>query len=386
MSSSFHRRYEGSHLGEKPHISILGSCKVGNFVVTIPLLRLLRNKYPKSIIDFWGSEATSDFEEALCGPGKPLSWRCSWDIKSENQPLKKLSEACNQREKVAGKIDLLINCDGFNPVTQTLASWLNPQFIAGGSLDDSCRNLLPWGSLPNQTFLADNDWDSEEFIIRYKYIFNSNYIAELLCRMAFLNPSADDLSNINLPWKEPNFNVPDILIHCTTARAAKLWPFEYWSTLLESCQKKNILVGLIGAAPSIQASDYHSGNEETQLLINHPNTLIDLRGKTTLIELAGASRIAKAVLSVDAGPMHIAAGVGTPTLAIVGNDKNGVGVSPIRLWLPRSSCIERTISSYTSYKFSENSFKNDDMEEAKKCMSSVHPNQVIDWLTKTLAK
>ena len=384
MSNSFHRRYDGSDLGKKPHIAILGSYKVGNFVVTIPLLRLLRIKYPESIIDFWGSEVTRDFEEALCEPGQPLNWRFSWDIKPEEQPLNKLSEASIQREKSAGPIDLLINCDGFNPLTQTLASWLNPRFIAGGSLDNSCRNLLSWGTLPNQKFLADNDWDSVEFITRYKDIFNSNYIAELLCRMAFLNPSHDDLSNINLPWKKPSFSVPDILIHCTTARAAKLWPFEHWDALLKSCKRQNIKAGLIGAAPSIQETEYHSGNEENKLISNHIGTLIDLRGKTSLIELAGASLIAKAVLSVDAGPMHIAAGVGTPTLAIVGNDKNGIGVSPIRLWLPRNNCIERTISTYTSYKFSANSFKNDDIEEAKKCMSSVAPSQVISWLGKTL--
>ena len=48
------------------------------------------------------------------------------------------------------------------------------------------------------------------------------------------------------------------------------------------------------------------------------------------MELAGACRQAKAVVSVDAGPLHIAAAVGTPTYAIVGNDGNGVGASPVR--------------------------------------------------------
>ena len=33
------QRYDGRDLGTGPHIAVLGSCKVGNFVVTIPLLR-----------------------------------------------------------------------------------------------------------------------------------------------------------------------------------------------------------------------------------------------------------------------------------------------------------------------------------------------------------
>ena len=53
--------------------------------------------------------------------------------------------------------------------------------------------------------------------------------------------------------------------------------------------------------------------------------LIDLRGQTSLMQLAGACRQAKAVISVDAGPLHIAAAIGTPTYAIVGNDGDGVG-------------------------------------------------------------
>ena len=35
------QRYSGEHLGS-PHIVVLGSCKVGNFVVSTPVVRGLR--------------------------------------------------------------------------------------------------------------------------------------------------------------------------------------------------------------------------------------------------------------------------------------------------------------------------------------------------------
>ena len=73
------QRYDGRDLGTGPHIAVLGSCKVGNFVVTIPLLLALRRHYPQARLDFWGSEATRDFEEALVAEGL-LSWRTSWDL------------------------------------------------------------------------------------------------------------------------------------------------------------------------------------------------------------------------------------------------------------------------------------------------------------------
>ncbi|KZR79895.1 lipopolysaccharide core biosynthesis protein [Prochlorococcus marinus str. MIT 1342] len=381
------QRYDGRELGSHPHIAILGSCKVGNFVVTLPLLRLIRRRYPAATIDFWGSEATRDFEEALCGEyeKKPLNWRCSWDQKDSLNTLQIIAETAKARTEIAGQLDLLINCDGFNPLTQTLASWLRPKFVSGGSLNATGKDLLKWGDLPNQRFLADKDWDSKDFLERYKGHFNSNYIAELLCRIAFLKPDNFDLTNIDLPSCQPSFEVPDVLIHCTTTRAAKIWPFKYWGEVINWCEHQSISVGLVGATPKHQKLEYHAGNKEEQLLNNHPKTLVDLRGRTSLIELAGASKIAKAVISIDAGPMHIAAGVGTPTLAIVGNDKYGDGVSPIRLWLPRTNCLQRTVCSYSSKKFSQNHFKNDDLAEARRCMLGVKPQQVINWLKRVLS-
>ena len=143
-----------------------------------------------------------------------------------------------------------------------------------------------------------------------------------------------------------------------------------------------IKVGLVGAPPARQRLDYHAGDGEEQLLSHHTGTLIDLRGRTNLIQLAGACRKARAVVSVDAGPMHVAAGVGTPTLAIVGNDAEAVGASPIRLWLPRCSSLTRTVSSSSCSLCSNNRFRNDGcLVEGHPCMRDVLPEQVSNWLS-----
>lgn len=372
------QRYDGRDLGASPHIAILGSCKLGNFIVTIPMLRILRNKYPGAVIDFWGSEITKDFELALCGKNQPLDWRKSWDKKYSE--IKEIFNSFTDRTRRYSNYDLLINCDGFNPFTQALSCLFKPKYLAGAGLREDGRSLLEWGLLPNQRFLADKDWDSIEFIKRYSEFFKSNYIAELLCRMVFLNPSADDLALIDLPWEEPGFDVPEILIHCTTARSAKIWPFDNWREVLAFCQTEQIKVGLIGASPQIQASEYHSQGGEDSLIKNFPSILTDLRGKTNLIQLAGACKLAKGTISVDAGPMHVSAGVGSKTLAIVGNDKHGDGVSPIRLWLPRTKFCERTISDYSTTSFADNNYRNDNLMIAKKCMNGVPPSQIIDWI------
>lgn len=90
-------------------------------------------------------------------------------------------------------------------------------------------------------------------------------------------------------------------------------------------------------------------------------------------------------MSVDAGPMHVAAGVGTPKLAIVSADTEAVGASPIRLWLPRSSSLTRTISYSSCSLCSENLFRNDCcIAETHQCMQGVDAQKVISRLEVTL--
>ena len=229
-----------------------------------------------------------------------------------------------------------------------------------------------------QSFLADSDWDSPSFLERYKGIFSSNYIAELFCQLAYVAEYVD-FEDVALPSKKPSFEVPDLLIHCTTARAAKVWSFEHWKTVVCNVSSWGWSVGLVGSPPVAQKEAYNSGDGEEWLLATTP--LQDLRGRTTLIELAGACLEARAVVSVDAGPLHIAAAVGTPTFAVVGNDSNGVGASPIRLWLPRAQTCVRSVSTYSCDRCSLEHFRNDDcLVDGHPCMEGVSPEQIVNWL------
>ena len=213
-------------------------------------------------------------------------------------------------------------------------------------------------------------------------MFSSNYIAELFCQLAwvqdYVNPSA-----IELPSVDPPFVVPDLLIHCTTARAAKVWPFSYWRQVLDVADVNGWSVGLVGSPKAAQKESYNAGDGEDSLLEN--TGLIDLRGQTSLMELAGACRQAKAVVSVDAGPLHIAAAVGTPTFAIVGNDVNGTGASPVRLWMPRCLNVMRTTSPITCTACADNRFRNNAcLVDGHPCMAAINPSVVIDWLKSQL--
>ena len=156
---------------------------------------------------------------------------------------------------------------------------------------------MEWGTELEQKFLADNDWETKEFRERYKSVISDQYIGRLMCLMAFLKPNSEDLQ-IDLPYENPPFDVPDILIHCTTTRSAKKWHRNQWQKVIEWCWQKNISIGIVGASPVVQMTEYNSDEDEEYLLQKFDNRwikskkklLADLRGKTTLLQLAGLQK------------------------------------------------------------------------------------------------
>jgi len=59
-----------------------------------------------------------------------------------------LASAAAERSAAAGPIDLLMNCDGFDALTQMLASWLRPAWVAGEALSANGHRELSWGEHP----------------------------------------------------------------------------------------------------------------------------------------------------------------------------------------------------------------------------------------------
>ena len=365
-------------LRSNPHIAVFSSTKVGNFVVLTPLLRGLKEKYPNCTIDFFGSEVTKDFE-IHC---PHIDWRFSL-YTDRLDFLESLVQQSYQRRQAAGAYDLAINCDEYSEINLVMITALRPTYIAGTALSADFRHKLTSGCGSIQKILSDRNWNSPDFVKKYQGVINSNNISEIFCRIAYVET---DFFQLELPSKVPGFTVTDILIHLTATRLAKMWSVEYWRQIINWCEIQGLTVGLVGSAIKTQRNLYNSEGIEENLL--NTTSLIDLRGKTSLIELAGAFRQALACISVDSGPLHIAAAVGCPTVAIFGNDKDGDGVSPIRLWKPRQPHVKIATSNFKCTLCQENYFKNNDclLNEDHPCMKHLKPDTVILQLASLLSQ
>lgn len=149
------QRFTDQTLGSSPHIAVLSSSKVGNFVVLTPLLRGLKEKYPGCTLDFFGSDTTTDFETHCDYVDARFSLYSPRD-----DYLGALAAFVDTRTRKAGGYDLAINCDEFSELNVVVASTLRPRYLAGAALDKDFRSRPPRGDDPVERMLADDDWNA----------------------------------------------------------------------------------------------------------------------------------------------------------------------------------------------------------------------------------
>ena len=369
------QRFTDQPLGPRPHIAVFGSDKVGNFVLTTPLLRGLKQKYPGATLDFFGGATTRDLEAAC----PYVDARFSLYGEREDY-LGELNGFVAERRASAGDYELAINCDEFSELNLVVVAAVAPRYLVGASLQPDFRRKLPPGDGIRDRILRDDDWNSPRFLERYRELLGSNYLAEIFCRLAYVET---DFFHIEVASSPPAFSVPDVLLHMTTTRSAKQWLPEYWRALIDWCGARGLSVGVVGSKPQIERERYHSGDWEERLI--GELELHDLRGETALTELAGAFKLARAAVVVDAGPLHIAAAVGCPTVGIFGNDADGDGASPIDLWAPRSPHVYVVRTPAKCRVCVENRFKNEGcMVEGHPCMRELRPERVVAALEHAL--
>jgi heptosyltransferase-2 len=113
-------------------------------------------------------------------------------------------------------------------------------------------------------------------------------------------------------------------IHPAASCASKIWPAERFAQVADMLADKYGFKVLILAS----ASDKRIAQALQQHMRHRP---VNLAGKTSVGELAAAIKRCRLFISNDSGPVHIATAVGVPVLSIFGRKQPGL--SP-RRWAP----------------------------------------------------
>ncbi len=304
------RRYEGSGVPAGSRIAVVANDAIGNFVVSTPLLQMLRTAHAPSTLDYFGGKRTIELQRA----SDLFDWSFPLHGSNETEAL----EAIATRKPY----DMVVNVetsDFAKRMTEALCD--ENTFVVGpchkGGEDLPCSNDAQ-GKLS-----ADREWISEDVTKRHP-ILTTGFIGEIFCRLAYLE---GPIPRYKVPCADPDTGLPNVLIATAASLPEKLWPIDNWCYVLSKLQQRGARAGLLGAKPSDQMG--WKGAESEQRLIDD-GLVDDFRGMFTMPQVVGALSKVCAVLTIDNGILHLATAAETPT---VGLFRHGIH----RLWAPPSS-------------------------------------------------
>ena len=117
---------------------------------------------------------------------------------------------------------------------------------------------------------------------------------------------AQVLSKFNLTLAKPRL----LLSPGAAFGPAKRWPIQYFKAVAEYFSQRHVDVWVIGGAQELELAAY---------IKQSVPKVYNFSGKTTLLEMAALIDLATVVLTNDSGPMHVAAALDKPMLAIFGS-------------------------------------------------------------------
>lgn len=272
---------------------------LGNFAVATPIAQMLRRQHKPGHLTLFTGPRVREFAEASDLFDSFHMWLGA-------EPRETASAAL-----ALEPFDLVVNLEQM-PWASALAGMLAGEngFVAGPCVGKGSRERLPFGDSQQGRLWEDKEWVSPDVVHRHP-LLESGFIAEIFARACHLT---GPVPPYKFPQQKPNLTVPDVIVATTASLPDKIWPPDKWIALIQRLQTKGWSVGIVGAAPKVQAEHWLGANDENTIV--ESSGMTDLRGKLTLPQVVGALAQAKAVVTLDNGIMHMAASTGVPTFGL----------------------------------------------------------------------
>ncbi len=298
-------------MGDYKNILIVRTDRIGDVVLTGPTIKALREAYPNAKISILVAPATRD----LVDGNMRLDEVLIDDRRGEHKDLMgflKLIKMIRQK-----KFDCVF-------VLHTKKRTNLTCFLAGIPIRIGYKNNT-FGFLLTRP-IKDVRHRGEKH--------EAQYCLDVLSEVGITSEDLD----IGLPVKEDALQWVDrffvennitesdqlIAIHVGASDPSKQWPENRFSELIDSLvnryKAKMIMVG------SLDLED-----PAKRIILSVTGKVIDLTGRTTVGQLAAILMRSNMLISNDSGPVHVAAGVGTPVVSIF--TRNQLGINPER-WRP----------------------------------------------------
>lgn len=288
-------------------ILIIHTAFIGDIVLSTPLIKKIKDTYPDSDITY----VTTPSGEAILKNNPHLNNIIVYDKRGEHKGLSGVWQLGKR-----------LRYENFNMVIvphrylrSSVLAWLSRSPIRIG------YDIASGKCLFTQKIKYDKSKHEVEKLLSFIVPENKKrYEIELY-------PSESEKEKISNIWKENNLEDKKVVILAPGSKwFTKQWPVEYFNEVIEKLKvNKNIGIVVVG------------GKEEENLPIVKDG-VVDLRGKTSLLQLADVLSRGDIVVTNDSSPIHIASAFKKPRiLAIFGPTIKEFGFFP---WSLNSKVFE----------------------------------------------
>lgn len=258
---------------KKIRILIIHTAFIGDIVLSTPLIKKLRDTYPKAEITY----LTTPVGASILRNNPHLNHIIEYDKRGEHKGIKGFWAIAKKLKMEA--YNLVITPHRY--LRSTFLTFLTGAPIRRG-YDSAAASFLY-----NERVHYDKSKHEVEKLLSFvPKDEGKRYEIEIF-------PTELEVEKVDKLLEKRREKV--VVVAPGSKWFTKKWPLEYFNRVIKELEKReDTTVVVVG------------GKEEMFFNMPLANTTIDLRGKTTLLELAEAIRRADIVLTNDSSPIHIA--------------------------------------------------------------------------------
>ncbi len=342
---------------------------IGDLVLSMTVVRALKRSYPGVEIDLLALPASA--KVVMDDPD--LTEIITYDPNIWRRP-KALFQAKNWRDVYSLRRHLRVR--HYDIAVSVFGAWAGVIAVLSGA-----KRRVGFGRESYPGFMTDNvpgrHWSPGDHKHEVDYCLELAKSSGATISPAdrtprlYVDPQARQQLEQLLIQEDVKPEKPLIACHVSSNNGqSKRWPIHYWATLIDKLIRERdaqvILTGAPADLPLIESVLRHMQKQA-----------INLAGKTSLPQLVALLQRADLVISGDSGPMHIAAAVGTPLIAIHG-PTDPVLSGPIS---PTATILRSDIWCSPCYNARDTA---DCRFFTTQCMKNISPEQVLEVVQEKL--
>lgn len=266
---------------------------IGDAVLLVPAIRAFRARYPDVAVDILAERRNAGVF-SLCPEVRLV---CCYDIPTELLSI------------LRSRYDIVIDTEQWHRLSSVVARIVRADVRIGFATNDRSRFFS------NQVSYDQDDYEADSFM---HLLSPLGYFSESEVSVPFLSISARDSETV-ASFLAPLGGDPFAALFPGASIAERRWGADRFWELADRLRKGNIAAVIVGGA----------GDRDDAESIEQAGAL-NLAGKTTLAETAAIIARSSLLVSGDSGILHIAVGLGIPTVSLFGPGR-------AQKWAPRGA-------------------------------------------------